>query len=657
MAPSPVPPLSSTLQMLEAVATSNNHNRDLKFLCSGISLSYHQSILFINSTLLSSLMGSLACCRCLNGQCGRKEEVVIVLDKVEVGTVQGLMDYLYKGECKVKDRKGFKEMQELVDMLGIRIQLELEDKESDLIKVEVSDASEPNLEETVTDLSLDIIVNELEHEQTRIEEDIKKCIGLFGKGGVEQKCSKCDECLMKENFMEHYKVHQEEVQSSLRNIFLQKKVNKPLTSKNDESVNASEAVALAEFQIVGDINVSKVNGSENANSVANLEAEQVRLSSQVILCMERFDNGEKETPCTECGQVLVKEALIEHYKVHVDRINEKVSDIASIKKIKKKPGPKSRTTPKVTKANKSKVTTPEVEEDVDDPAETEFVTQVTLPMAIDIKEEIVDEFPSDPKSKLKGINTKTDEDGIKDEYTCFNPKFKIKPGTKKVGKSSKSSVLVPVPEIKLTFNLDDLGIAQETIKLKDLSSSKPSVSRKRKDRPEDLSKVVTNCKLSKEKEKNGTKPEANEKKKRKKSKASESILKVTKPDKISTSRSIMEASAPLSTSSYTTTFTSPSTFSLPNSTSCPSFSSFLRIVCGNADSVLPPGLDSEQEDQGRRVVHKLAVKRVQNGGVSQVTKEDVMREMIEGIEEEEAMNNVSSDGSESALIMDLSDQD
>eukprot|EP00092_Neocalanus_flemingeri_P035364 GFUD01038477.1.p1 GENE.GFUD01038477.1~~GFUD01038477.1.p1 ORF type:complete len:683 (+),score=181.32 GFUD01038477.1:65-2050(+) len=661
MAPSPVPPLSSTLQMLEAVAASNNHNRDLKFLCSGISLSYHQSILFINSTLLSSLMGSLACCKCENGQCGRKEEVVIILDKVEVGTVQGLMEYLYKGECKVKDKRGFTEMQELVNMLGIQIQLELEDKDSSLIKVEVSDASEPNLEETVTDLSLDIIVNELENEQTRIEQDIKKCIGLFGKGEVERKCSKCDECLNKENFMEHYRLHKEEVQSSLRNIVLQKKLNNPIISRNDDGVKASEAVALAKDQVE-----SEINSSKNTTSATNLEAEQIRLSSQVILCMERFDKGVKETPCTECGQIIVQEALIEHYKVHVDQINDKMSELSSFKKIKKKPGPKSRTTPKViTKANKSRVAISEVEEDVDDPAETEFVTQVTLPMTIDIKEGNIDESANGSKSRVEGTVKKMDdpvsrltrEDSTKDEFTCFNPTFKIKPGTKKVGKSSKSSVLVPVPEIKLTFNLDDLGIAQETIKLKDLSSSKPSVSRKRKDPPEELSKVVTNCKLSKEKEKNGTKPEANEKKKRKKYKASESILKVTRPDKISTSRSIMEASAPLSTSSYTTTFTSPSTFSLPNSSSCPSFSSFLRIVCGNADSVLPPGLDSEQEDQGRRVVHKLAVKRVQNGVVSEVTKEDVMREMIEGIEEEEAMNNVSSDGSESALIMDLSDQD
>eukprot|EP00092_Neocalanus_flemingeri_P015958 GFUD01017275.1.p1 GENE.GFUD01017275.1~~GFUD01017275.1.p1 ORF type:complete len:690 (+),score=182.48 GFUD01017275.1:56-2071(+) len=670
MAPSPMPPLSSTLQMLDAVATSNNHNRDLKFLCSGISLSYHQSILFINSTLLSSLMGSLACCKCENGQCGRKEEVVIVLDKVEVGTVQGLMEYLYKGECKVKDKRGFTEMQELVNMLGIQIQLELEDKNSSLIKVEESDASEPNLEETVTDLSLDIIVNELENEQTRIEQDIKKCIGLFGKSEVEQKCSKCDECLNKENFMEHYRLHKEEVQSSLRNIVLQKKLNNPLISRNDDGVKASEAVAHAKAEVESEINVLNMNCSENTNSAPNLEAEQIRLSSQVILCMERFDKGVKETPCTECGQVIVKEALIEHYKVHVDQINDKISEISSIKKIKKKPGPKSKTTPKpkvITKANKSRVAISEVEEDVDDPAETEFVTQVTLPMAIDIKEENIDEIANVSKSRVEGSVKKMDdpvsrltrEDGTKDEYTCFNPTFKIKPGTKKVGKSSKSSVMVPVPEIKLTFNLDDLGISQETIQLKDLSSSATKVSRKRKGQSGDLLKVVTNSKLSKEKETNGKKTETNESKKRKRTKASESILKKTRPDVMSTSRSNMEASESLLTSSNIqvhTTTTSPPIFSLPTSTSCSSFSSFLRTVCGKADSVLPPGLDSEQEGQGRRVVHKLAVQRVQNGEDCLVTKEDVMREMIVGIEEEEAIN-MSSDGSESALIMDLSDQD
>ena len=80
-----------------------------------------------------------------------------MLDKVEVGTVQGLMEYLYRGKCMVKDRRGFKEMQELVDMLGITIKLEIEDKFTNFVKVEIPDASEPNLEEAVTDVNVDIV--------------------------------------------------------------------------------------------------------------------------------------------------------------------------------------------------------------------------------------------------------------------------------------------------------------------------------------------------------------------------------------------------------------------------------------------------------------------------------------------------------------------
>ena len=47
---------------------------------------------------------------------------------------------------------------------------------------------------------------------------------------------------------------------------------------------------------------------------------------------------------------------------------------------------------------------------------------------------------------------------------------------------------------------------------------------------------------------------------------------------------------------------------------------------------------------------------MQRGGDCEVTKEDVTREMMEGIEEEEVLNNISSD-SDGALVMDLSDQE
>ena len=81
---------------------------------------------------------------------------------------------------------------------------------------------------------------------------------------------------------------------------------------------------------------------------------------------------------------------------------------------------------------------------------------------------------SNLKLKSKGRKEKFDnaqsylaDDGIADEANCFNPTFTIKPGTKRVG--GKSSPAVPVP-IQLTFNFNDLGIAQESIKLDDLSS-------------------------------------------------------------------------------------------------------------------------------------------------------------------------------------------
>ena len=91
---------------------------------------------------------------------------------------------------------------------------------------------------------------------------------------------------------------------------------------------------------------------------------------------------------------------------------------------------------------------------------------------------------SNLKLKSKGRKEKFDnaqsylaDDGIADEANCINPTFKIKPGTKRVG--GKSSPAVPVPEIQLTFNFNDLGLAQKSIKLDDLSSV-TKIKKKRK---------------------------------------------------------------------------------------------------------------------------------------------------------------------------------
>ena len=61
-----------------------------------------------------------------------------MLDNVEVNTVQGLMEYLYRGECKIKDRKGFQEMRELVNMLGLTLKLEIPRGNIDLSEVDIS---------------------------------------------------------------------------------------------------------------------------------------------------------------------------------------------------------------------------------------------------------------------------------------------------------------------------------------------------------------------------------------------------------------------------------------------------------------------------------------------------------------------------------------
>ena len=137
-----------------------------------------------------------------------------MLDKVEVVTVQGLMEYMYKGECMVKDREGLKDMSELVKMLGIDIKLEQKPRRSPDAswwgRNAVIEGSEPNLEETVQNglYGEDESLAEKERELT---DEILRFVEIFCRSDEDQKCSKCDEWLSKDTFMEHFKMHKEEI--------------------------------------------------------------------------------------------------------------------------------------------------------------------------------------------------------------------------------------------------------------------------------------------------------------------------------------------------------------------------------------------------------------------------------------------------------------
>ena len=79
-----------------------------------------------------------------------------------------------------------------------------------------------------------------------------------------------------------------------------------------------------------------------------------------------------------------------------------------------------------------------------------------------------------------------------------------------------------------------------------------------------------------------------------------------------------------------------------------------------SSNILPSGQNQEQDQLNRRLVHKMAVAKVCSGGESLLRKEDILREIGTGMDDDddknETMNNISSDGSEVALVMDLSDQ-
>jgi len=494
---------------------------------------------------------------------------VIVLDKVEVGTVQGLMEYLYKGECIVKDRRGLEEMQKLVDMLGIEIKLERKRKRSNLSVKTGSDGNEPNLEETVSGNAVELNTAELVDDQDEIAEDVLKYMELFCASNEDQKCSRCDEWLCKENFMEHLTMHKETSKRSRQNGVDQRT---SFSSPGDDQIH--EATKLLDDK--------KTNGI--AANVSDLSSP---LTEAVRKCLDQFDKGIDEIECEECGEVIVKENMKEHFRNHSNLVD------SSIGKSGKKRGPKIGGLKQVGRVKSD---------------DTNSLEQKNI--------KAIDDSKSNGTSKRK-ISEVSGEESYKDEYTCFNPTFKIKPGVKKAEKTSKSGPIAPVPEIKLTFNLDDLGLSEETIKLQDLSATNKAVKTPLKKGAENRVKIT------------------NQKEKK--------LIKVVGEEKMVNDASFKEIS----------TNNSSQIFSIPSPGSCPTFPSFLRQVCGEAYTLLPPGMEREHKELGRRVVHRLLGQRIQEGEGGQVARDDVLKEMIDGIEDDENLNDVSSDGSEAPLVMDL----
>ena len=228
------------------------------------------------------------------------------------------------------------------------------------------------------------------------------------------------------------------------------------------------------------------------------------------------------------------------------------------------------------------------------------------------------------------------EENYTDEYTCFNPTFKIRPGVKKLGRSFKKKTLDPpvaeVPEIKLTFNLSDLGMTEETIKLGELSAIPMGGVDEHSVKSDTVDNKIEMLHQEKRKIK---------------------VSKVKLPSNPKVEDEMKNHQQDITSQG------NPNSLQIfSSSKNSPSFPSFLRSVCTQADALLPPGLDREHQELGRRAVHRLAGKKVGKEGNGEVTRDDIMKEMLDGIDDVENIeNNISSDGSEAPLVMDLSEQE
>ena len=203
--------LSSREKLLAAVYLEEEQ-RDLILVCrDGYVVRGHQVIFSLHSRFLYDLFSQRACCGCRSLSCGGLTELTLHLESFEKKIVLTLLEYLYTGECTVKDRQAFRKLLQLKSSLCLDIEIgPLPEKQPD-------SPSEPGLPFSLSDRKADSLVVAREG-QKRMTVEIMTAIEEINKGVKSVLCSECDQILFKDTFLLHYRNHMQSYSKILQEL-------------------------------------------------------------------------------------------------------------------------------------------------------------------------------------------------------------------------------------------------------------------------------------------------------------------------------------------------------------------------------------------------------------------------------------------------------
>ena len=245
--------LSTRERLLEALHLQEEQ-RDLILVCGDSEVvKCHQVWLSLHSRFLHDLFAQRACC-------GGLTELTLHLESFDKKTVMTLVEYLYTGECKVKDRQTFRKLLELKGSLGLDIEID----------------PLPEREPT------DGLVSAREI-QKRITVEIVTAIEEINSGVSSVLCSQCDQVLVKETFLLHYRNHMQSYSTTMQEL---EETKNTQSSSEDQIMERTESEEVIECD---DQASNCDNESDNEIEVSSSEP----ADEEVPDCSE--DEGEEES--------------------------------------------------------------------------------------------------------------------------------------------------------------------------------------------------------------------------------------------------------------------------------------------------------------------------------------------------------------------------
>ena len=256
--------LSTRDRLLETLYLQEDQ-RDLSLVCGdGSVVKCHQVMLSFHSTFLYDLFSQRACCSCKSLSCGGLTELTLHLESFDRKIVWTLVEYLYTGECQVRGRQTLSQLLQLKSSLCLDIDLD------------PLPESDPSPAFILTDSPTEVLESAREN-QKRITVEIVKAIEEINSGVSSVLCSQCDQILVKETFLLHYRNH---MQSASKIIQEHEETKSNIEDQNMERTKSEE---------VRDLQTSLNSDNQSDNEIDESSSEPAE--KDVLECSEREEES------------------------------------------------------------------------------------------------------------------------------------------------------------------------------------------------------------------------------------------------------------------------------------------------------------------------------------------------------------------------------